>query len=172
MRRPLALVVPAVLSLALMAPNAAAQANIRLGGFLGAQLDNDDDWLLFGAEARWRTQTMQYDVQPRFHYQSFTGGNSMQIGANLLFNLTSLVSQVQPYMGLGAAINRLSLDVDTPGVDADDTNFGVNLVSGLIIGTNPMWRPYLNFEYTMINDFPNSATISLGILFQIAGRFR
>ena len=172
MRRRLALLVPAVLlSVATLgAPRAAAQTSVKIGGFLGAQFDNDEDWLIFGAEARLRGARMQYDVQPRFHYQSFTGGSSLQLDGNILFNLTSMLTQIQPYMGLGAALNRLSIDSDVPGVDdLDDTNFGVNLVSGLIIGTNPKWRPYVNYQYTIINDFPNGANIAIGILFQASG---
>jgi opacity protein-like surface antigen len=171
MRRRLALLVPAVLlSVATLgAPSAAAQSNVRIGGFLGAAFDNDEDWLIFGAEARLRGGQMQFDVQPRFHFQSFTGGSIMQLDGNILFNLTSSLSQIQPYMGFGAAFNRLSIDDDTPGVDSDDTNVGINLVSGLIIGVNPKWRPYVNYEYTIINDSPNGATIAIGILFQVSG---
>lgn len=171
MRRRLALlVVAALLSVATFgAPTAAAQTNVRIGGFLGAQFDNDEDWLIFGAEARLRGALMQFDVQPRFQYQSFTGGSSLQLDGNILFNLTSSLSQIQPYMGFGAALNRLSIDEPTPGVDSDETNVGINLVSGLIFGTNPKWRPYVNYEYTIINDFPNGANIAVGILFQISG---
>lgn len=166
MRRRLALLVPAVLlSVATLgAPEAAAQANVRIGGFLGAAFDNDEDWLIFGAEARLRSGLMQFDVQPRFHYQSFTGGSIMQLDGNLLFNLTSSLSQIQPYMGFGAAFNRLSIDDGE-----DDSNIGINLVSGLIFGTNPKWRPYVNYEYTIINDLGNPATIAIGILFQVSG---
>ena len=171
MRRRLALLVPLLLTIVLSTP-AAAQMNVRLGGFLGIANDTEEDWLIFGAEGRLRTNTMQYDIQPRFHYQSFTGGSSMQLDGNILFNFRSLLSQVQPYMGVGLAFNRLSIDVDVPGEDdLDETNIGANLVSGLVLGTNPKWRPYAQFEYTFINDFPNGATLSLGILFQLNGRF-
>jgi hypothetical protein len=170
MRRRLALLVPALLTIVLSVP-AAAQANMRLGGFLGFQFDNEEDWLIFGAEGRFRTNTMQFDVQPRFHYRSFDGGSESQLDGNILFNFRSLVAQVQPYMGLGAALNRISIDEEVPGADLDETNVGVNLVSGLIFGTNPTWRPYTQFEYTIINDFGNRANIAVGILFQLSGRF-
>jgi hypothetical protein len=174
MHRRFVLLVPAVVLVlaSLGASSAGAQSNVRIGGFLGAQLDNDDDWLLFGAEARLRGARMNFDVQPRFTYQSFTGGSVLQLDGNILFNMTSMVAQVQPYMGFGAAINRLSIDETSPGQDADETNVGVNIVSGLIFGTNPTWRPYTQFQYTMINDFPNGANLVVGILFQISGRFR
>ncbi len=173
MRKRLALVVPAVLlSVATFsAPRAAAQANVRIGGFLGFEFDFDEDWLIFGAEARLRGARMQFDVQPRFHYQSFTGGSSLQLDGNILFNLTSPVAQVQPYMGFGAAVNKLSIESVSPGVaDLDDTNVGINFVSGLIFGTNAAFRPYAHFQYTAINDFPNAANLSVGLLFQISGR--
>lgn len=171
MRRRLALSIPAFLSLVLSAP-ALAQSNVRLGGFLGIEFDNEEDWLIFGGEARLRTARMQFDIQPRFQYQSFTGGSSAQLDGNILFNFRSLVAQVQPYMGAGVALNRLSIDVDTPGEeDLDDTNVGLNLISGLVFGTNPKWRPYAQFEYTIINDFGNGANLAVGILFQLSGRF-
>lgn len=171
MRRRLALLVPALLTIVLTAP-AMAQSNVRLGGFLGFEFDNEEDWLIFGAEGRFRTNTMQFDIQPRFHYQSFDGGSSSQLDGNILFNFRSLVAQVQPYMGAGVALNRLSVDSGDPAVDdLDDTNVGINLISGLIFGTNPKWRPYAQFEYTAINDFPNGANLAIGILFQLNGRF-
>ncbi|HJU75792.1 MAG TPA: outer membrane beta-barrel protein [Gemmatimonadaceae bacterium] len=172
MRRRLALVISAVLvSLTTVgAPEALAQSNIRVGGFLGAAMDNDDDWLVFGAEARYRSARMQFEFQPRFQYQSFTGGSMMQLDLNMLFNFRASISQIQPYAGFGGAFNRLSIDEDTPGVDLDDTNVGINILQGLVFGTNPTWRPYAHFEYTMINDFPNQASITLGILFAVSGR--
>ncbi len=170
MRRRLALLVPALLTIVLSAP-AAAQANVQLGGFLGFEFDNEEDWLIFGAEGRIRTNTMQFDIQPRFHYQSFTGGSSAQLDGNILFNFRSLVAQVQPYAGFGVAINKLSIDTGDPDVDLDETNVGINLISGLVLGTNPTWRPYTQFEYTAINDFGNGANIAVGILFQLSGRF-
>lgn len=174
MRRRFVLLVPAVLLTVatLGASSASAQTHVRIGGFLGAQLDNDDDWLLFGAEARLRAARMHFDVQPRFTYQSFTGGSVLQLDGNILFNMTSMVAQVQPYMGFGAAFNRLNVDESTPGTDRDETNVGVNIISGLIFGTNPTWRPYTQFQYTMINDYPNGANLVFGILFQVSGRFR
>jgi len=170
MRRRLALLVPLLLTFVLSVP-AAAQANLRLGGFLGFEFDNEEDWLILGAEGRFRTNTMQFDFQPRFHYQSFDGGSSSQLDANLLFNFRSLVAQVQPYMGFGVALNRLSIDEDIVGEDLDETNVGLNLISGLVFTNNPKWRPYMQFEYTAINDFGNGANIALGILFQVSGRF-
>lgn len=172
MRRRLALFVPAVLLAVatLTAPRADAQ-NVRIGGFLGFEFDNDEDWLIFGAEARLRGDRMQFDVQPRFHYQSFDGGSSLQLDGNILFNLTSLVSQIQPYMGLGVALNRLNIDIDSPGEDdIEETNVGINFVSGLIFGVNPSWRPYTQFQYTAINDFGNGANLSVGLLFYLGGR--
>jgi opacity protein-like surface antigen len=177
MRRRLALVVAAaLLSLPLVASAASAQAHVRIGGFLGFEFDFEEDWLIFGAEARLRGARTHFDIQPRFHYQSFEGGSSIQLDGNLLFNLTSPVAQVQPYMGAGVAINRFSFDVpDIPGqpdLDSDDTNVGLNLISGLIFGTNPKWRPYVNFQYTSILDFANGANISAGILWRLSGSYR
>ncbi len=172
MRKPIALVAPVALFVlaTLTAPAASGQSNVRIGGFLGMEFDTDEDWLIIGAEARLRGSRMQFDVQPRFHYQPFDNGSILQLDVNLLFNFTSAVSQVQPYMGLGGAIHRLSIDEQTPGVDLDETNLGFNLISGLIFGTNPTWRPYAHFEYTIINDFRNGANLSLGILFAVSGR--
>jgi hypothetical protein len=179
MRRKFALLIPAVLvsafSLVDAAPANAQTSHVRIGGFLGREFDFEEDWLIFGAEARIRSARMQFDVQPRFHYQSFDGGSSLQLDGNLLFNLTAPISQILPYMGAGLAINRFSFDVpDTPGVDIDDedTNFGLNIVSGLIFGTNPKWRPYAQFQYTSLLDAANGANLTLGILFQLTGRFR
>ena len=170
MRRRLALLFPAVLTIALSRP-AEAQWNARLGGFLGIEFDNEHDWLIFGAEGRFRTNTMQFDIQPRFHYQSGEFFNVLQLDGNMLFNLRSLVSQIQPYMGVGAALNRVNFDTGDPDTDSDETNLGVNLISGLIFGTNPKWRPYAQFEYTIINDLGNGANLAVGILFQLNGRF-
>jgi hypothetical protein len=165
MRRRLALVVGAVLlSLTSIATSAAAQSHVRLGAFLGGALDVDDDWLLFGAEARFRGARSHFDIQPSFYYHPFDNGSALQLDGNILFNLDAPISQIVPYMGTGIAINRISFD----GAD-DDTSFGVNFVMGLIGGTNPKWRPYAQFEYSSLFDAGDRATLTLGVLFNIRG---
>ncbi len=115
---------------------------------------------------------MHFDVQPRFHYQSFEGGSALQLDGNMLFNLDAPIRQIVPYMGTGVAISRISFDSDVPRVDNDDTNVGLNFLMGLIFGTNPKWRPYAQFEYTSLLDAGNGANLTVGVLFQISGMFK
>jgi hypothetical protein len=153
-----------------------AQTHVRIGAFLGREFDADDDWLIFGAEGRIRGVRSHFDIQPRFHYRPGDVVDVLQLDGNILFNLDAPVSQIVPYMGIGMALNRISYDFpDTPGspnADSDDTNIGLNFIMGLIFGTNPTWRPYAHFEYTSLLDIGNGANLSLGILWQISGRFR
>jgi hypothetical protein len=172
MRRRLALLAVAVLSLSWNPPSAAAQAHVRLGAFLGGALDWEDDWLLFGAEARFRGARSHYDIQPSFYYHPFDNGSVLQLDGNFLFNLDAPISQIVPYMGTGLAINHFSFDSTDPDVDDDDTSLGINFVMGLILGTNPKWRPYTQFQYSALLDASDGATLTIGVLFNIKGMYR
>ncbi|MGQ0539883.1 MAG: outer membrane protein [Gemmatimonadaceae bacterium] len=149
---------------------AAAQATVRLGGFVGYAFESGGDWPVFGAEARLRGERAQFDVQPRFHYQSLDGGSMWQLDGNILFTFTAPVPQNTPYMGFGIAINRLSLDSSSPGgPDIAETNVGANLVSGVVLDLNPTWRPYLQLVYTILSDVQNRANLAIGILLRVGG---
>src|SRR5262249_43494325 len=92
-----------LLAFLLLVPAVArAQDPLSIGGYVGAQLDNSEDWILFGGELRapLKIADTAVDLQPRFTYRPFSGGDLIQIDANLVKNLVlARPGTLRPYVG-------------------------------------------------------------------------
>jgi hypothetical protein len=153
----------------LLAAPRVASAQFSVAGFLGAELDNKDNWLLFGAEARVSLKQV-FDNNPidgsaRFSYHSYGSGSSAtQIDLNLLAAPElAHPGRFQPYMGAGLAF------LSTKFAATSETKVGLNLVSGVRLkpAAGSIVEPFMNMQYSIINDYPNPFTISLGLSFHV-----
>jgi hypothetical protein len=107
-----------------------ARAQLSVGGFVGGEFDNQNNWLLFGAEARVSLQKSMngpYDGNVRLSYHSYgSGASATQLDVNLLYNLVS-----HPATPL---------------------------------------EPFMNMQYSIIRDYPNSYTLVFGAIYRLGGR--
>ena len=153
----------ALVGSALLALPRLAAAQTSVGGYIGAEFDNKDNWFLFGAEGRIPIQaspTFAFDFNPRFTYHSYgSGAKAIQIDANALYYWELVRPKViAPYVGLGAAFVHFS------GDDASQNKVGLNLLMGTKVFVSPTSPlvPFVNAQYTFITDYPNSYTIVIG----------
>lgn len=154
-----------IISIALiLAAPAVAKAQLSVGAYAGAEFDNQDNWILYGAEARLGLESMTgqpYDANLRYTYHSYGGGASAsQIDLNALYNWKlASPGMLAPYVGLGAAYVRFSAG------GASENKPGLNIISGTKVILDPTSRidPFLNMQYTLIRDYPNSYTLTVGI---------
>jgi hypothetical protein len=161
-----------VLALALLlAAPAHAWAQLSIGGFVGGEFDNEDNWLLFGAEARIALQKSlngPYDANLRLSYHSYgSGASATQLDANLLYNFElARPGRVQPYGGAGLAF------LSYKAGDFSESKVGINIVTGLKLVQHPATplEPFMNMQYSIIRDYPNSYTLVFGVVYRLGGR--
>jgi hypothetical protein len=151
------------LALTLVAP--AAQAQWRIGGFVGAEHESSwDEFLLLGAEARGEVAGGKAELAPRLSYFLRDGMTRFQVDANLLKPLVlASPGKVIPYVGLGAALHSVSFDDS----NADgETAVGINYVVGGIWRTTGALEPHAQFQYSVLNDAFNVAVVTVGLLYR------
>jgi hypothetical protein len=154
----------------LLAAPRLASAQISVGGFLGAEFDNQDNWLLFGAEGRFslrKAMNGPWDFNPRLSYHSYGGGASAtQIDLNLLYDLElAHPGRFAPYVGIGGTL------VTFKAGDLSESHTGLNLITGVKLVTKDSGiEPFMNTQYSIIPSYPNSYTLVFGALFRIGGR--
>lgn len=157
--------------LALMSAPAQAQTTgsnmdgFSVGGYIGAELDNDEDWFLLGGQARMRFQGTPFEISPRFTFHPFEGGKVLQVDVNVLrdYELAS-PGRFRPYVGIGGAFRRTSFD------DFEsDSSVGLNLISGVRLKMDGATRyePFLHVQYTIVQDQFNSFTVTIGANFTV-----
>lgn len=154
------------LSLALI--SSTAQAQWRIGGFLGAEHESSwDEFLLLGFEARGGVARGAADLAPRFSYFLRDGMTRYQIDVNLIKPLV-LASPIKvvPYLGVGAALAMASFD--GPGAE-DETAVGLNYVVGGTWRTTGALEPYAQFQYSVLHDAFNVSVVTVGLLYRIGG---
>jgi hypothetical protein len=72
-------------------------------------------------------------------------------------------------VGIGAGIWHIGFD-DIAGVQQDgETKVGINLVTGTRLAMTPgaRYEPFINAQYTVLNDMQNSFTLVVGVSFLI-----
>ena len=133
---------------------------IFVGGFLGMQLDMEDDWFFLGGEGRLRLQGRAFEINPHLVFQPFEGGSQLQIDLNVLVELElAIPNRFRPFVGLGGAVMRTSSDGES------DTAFGLNMVGGVrfdMEGRTPI-EPFASITYTIVRDHLNPFRIAVGV---------
>jgi hypothetical protein len=135
------------------------------GAYVGGELDAPDDWLVFGGDARVAIEDWRVELSPRFTYRPISDGSIFQIDANVLKNYDlARPGRLRPYVGVGGALRRLSLDGGF-----SDTNVGLNLVSGVrfAMSQGSGYEPFLNAQYTIIHGVPNVFSVVVGASFSL-----
>jgi hypothetical protein len=155
-------------ALALVFAASTAQAQWKVGAFVGGEHESSwDEFLLLGIESRGAIAGGKAEVAPRFSYFLREGTTRLQVDVNLIKPLVLASSgRVTPYLGLGIALENLSFDdSDVEG----ETSFGFNYVVGGAVRTAGALEPYGQFQYSVLNDAPNVATVTLGLLYRLGG---
>lgn len=158
------LVAVALVVFAMVGAPSSASAQTQLGGFLGRVFDTDEDWLLFGAEARIGMTGSRFQINPRISYNPGDGYSVLQLDANVLYPFPAAQgTTVRPYMGLGAAVVNYKFDEDS------ETEIGANIIAGLLLAPASMQRTsfFLHSQYTTISDVGNSYSWAFGILLNL-----
>jgi hypothetical protein len=153
-------------ALALVFAASTAQAQWKLGGFVGGEHESSwDEFLLLGVEARGAIAGGKAEVAPRFAYFLREGTTRFQVDVNLIKSLVlASPGRINPYLGLGLALESLSFD--DSDVDGE-TSFGFNYVVGGTVRTSGALEPYGQFQYSVLHDAPNNATVTLGLLYRL-----
>lgn len=159
-----------LLLLLLLAPASPvlAQFQIRVGPTLGFKMDHESDLLVIGADARYDPHLDTLIVfNPRFNFYLEENATSFQIDLNALLNpCPGGFRTFSPYMGAGVAVQHFKFD-DVNGFDgASSTDVGLNLLSGFYLDTNTSFQPFLQAQYTAVNNNPNLMVVSGGLLFR------
>jgi len=157
-----------ILALFVMFPlSAFAQGRTELhsiGAHFGGELDSDDSWITVGLDARVILGFRDLELNPRFTFRPFNGGSASQIDFNILQNyVLANPGRFRPYVGAGGAVRHTGFDAG-----GSMTKVGLNLLSGtrLAMGNNA-YEPFVQGQYTVVNDEPNPFTIVVGVSFNV-----
>ncbi len=148
---------------------APAQAQWRVGGFIGAEHESSwDEFLVIGADALKDIGSQGLQINPRFSYflREFT--TRFQVDVNFIKPL-ELVSKprIMPYLGLGLALENVSYD--NSEIDSE-SNVGFNYVVGATTNGSGSMKPFAQFQYSVLNDAPNNAVVTLGLHFSLGSK--
>lgn len=160
----------ALLGVMLPAMPHAAAAQPSVGALAGAEFDNKSHWFLYGIEARVPFTSAnggRAELQPRVTFHSFGGGSSvLQIDANLMSDWQlANPGTLAPYSGIGGAYLR------TKSGGVTRSRAGLNIVSGakFVLEDNLLVVPFVHTQYTIVRDYPNSFTLTLGLSINLGG---
>jgi hypothetical protein len=139
-----------------------ASAQWKFGGALGAEHESSwDEFLVLTFEARRPISQWSTELAPRFSYFLRDGVTRFQIDANLLKPLELATPKpFIPYIGLGAALEVFSAE------GFDQNSVGFNYVVGATRRTSGNLELYGQFQYTVLNDAPNTALVGVGLLYR------
>jgi hypothetical protein len=148
--------------LTLVVTAAPASAQWRLGGALGAEHESSwDDFIVLTFEARKPIISWNTEIAPRVSYFLRDDVTRLQFDVNWLKPLElSRPGSLIPYVGIGGALELFSSD------GFDQNSLGFNYVFGATKRTTGKLQWYGQFQYTVLNDAPNTALIGIGILFR------
>ena len=136
-----------------------------VGAHFGGQLDTDDSSAVMGLDTRVVLGFKDLEFNPRFTFRPTNDGSSSQIDINILQNyVLASPGLFRPFVGAGAAIHHTSFDA------ADgSTKVGLNLLSGtrLAMGNGARYEPFVQGQYTIINDAADAFTIVIGVSFNV-----
>jgi opacity protein-like surface antigen len=156
-----------------LAVSSTASAQFLVGPAFGYRMDLEEDFLVFGADARYDVDTLNIDLfgfpatlNGRFNYYQEENATFYQLDVNILLNPCPQVLILSPYMGMGAGVQRFSFD-SVGGFEADaETDLGLNLVSGFYLKSTRSFQPFVQAQYTAVNNNPNLMAVTGGLLFR------
>jgi hypothetical protein len=137
----------------------AAEPPLIVSGFVGAVMDTPDDWFIVGGEGRLPIQDRTIDINPRFAYQPFEGGHTLQIDVNVVWEIPlANPGSLRPYGGVGGAFIQDTFAEESEGY------VGLNLIGGVRFELQQSRiSPYVTMQYTMVRDRSNPFAIGVGI---------
>ncbi len=137
---------------------------ISAGAMVGAELDEPDNWLVFGGDARVQV-AHALELSPRITYRPLDGGHVLQLDANVLKNFDlARPGRVRPFMGAGGAVRLFS-----PDRGDGETKLGINLLSGVRFAMNAGsgYEPFVTTQYTIMQDERNVFSVMVGASFRL-----
>ena len=137
---------------------------VSAGAQMGLELDEPDNWLIFGADTRFLI-ARGLELQPRFTYRPLDHGHIIQIDANILMDFDlARPGRFRPYFGVGGALRSDSLDSG-----AGYTKVGLNLVSGtrIPLSSSSGYEPFITGQYSMIPGERNAFSLVAGASFRL-----
>ncbi len=136
---------------------------ISAGAYVGLEFDNPENSLLLGGDGRIKFGAANVEINPRYSFRPFDGGSMQQLDVNFVTNYRlNNPGRFRPYSGLGLAIHRILLDNI-----GSETEVGLNLISGVRLAMRPgaAYEPFLQAQYTILNEPSNSFTLVVGTSF-------
>ncbi len=136
---------------------------ISAGAYVGLEFDVPDHALLLGGDGRIKFGSANIEINPRFTFRPFDDGSMQQFDVNFLTNYRlSNPGRFRPYSGLGIGFHRLVFDTADSQSDV-----GLNLISGVRLAMRPgaAYEPFLQAQYTIMNEPANSFTVVVGASF-------
>ena len=137
---------------------------ISAGAMVGAELDEPDNWLIFGADARVQV-AHALEFEPRFTYHPLNGGHIIQLDANVLKNIDlARPGRFRPFFGVGGTLRSMS-----PDQGNSDTKVGLNLISGtrIALSSSSGYEPFIVGQYSIVRDELNAFSIVVGASFRL-----
>jgi hypothetical protein len=137
---------------------------ISAGAFAGMELDQPDNWLIFGADARLQV-AHGVEVEPRFMYRPLDDGHVIQLDANVLKNFDlARPGRFRPFFGIGGALRSIS-----PDQGSGKTDVGLNLISGtrIALSSSSGYEPFVIGQYSIIHDQTNAFSLVVGASFRL-----
>jgi hypothetical protein len=137
---------------------------ISVGAMIGAELDEPDDFLLFGADARVQI-AHALEVEPRFTYHPLDDGHVIQLDANVLKNFDlARPGRFRPFFGIGGTLRSIS-----PDRGDGETKVGLNLISGtrVALSSSSGYEPFIIGQYSIVRDQFNAFSLVIGASFRL-----
>lgn len=153
-------------------PTSAGAVDLSLGAKLGYAFDLDEDFLLFGGEARIGLEKLPFTLNPAVAFHPGELEDLLQIDVNALRYLElANKGRFHPYYGAGLAFQRLSFDNgDEIFTREDESKVGLNFLGGVEMDLGAgSFHPFAHFQYTAANDGFNSFVLFGGVSFRISG---
>jgi hypothetical protein len=140
----------AVLLLASIAPSD-AYAQPRIGVHTGLNFEGTD--LMFGAQAQFGVDVGDRQAMGQVGFEIYPLIKDIfisRLNGNVLFNLLSTAgSEIYGGGGLMIQLSRFDLP-EGSNLDETDTDFGINLVAGLVLsGSDRRYRPFVEINQTI-----------------------
>lgn len=146
-----------------LGPQMASAQFYGVGGHIGGEFDNSEDWIVFGVDGRYRVPNSSWTLAPRFNLHPVDGGSIYQIDVNALYNFPRDASlPIHPYLGVGVGLFRESFD------GFSETKLVANLVSGVrVVRSTSKVEPYIQTQYSFAKEFSNSMTFLVGAIYRL-----